>query len=584
LHTGDISVTDQRTIKGLDLPNLPEADLMLCEGTYGNRFHSNRKDEERKLAETVQAVVGRGGRIICPAFAVGRAQEIVLILKAYRASGIVSPIPIYLDGMVRSVCTVYQQQSHDLHPSLQRYLTNARRPLFADPDLHIFAVRSSDRPALVMRKEPAVVISSSGMLTGGASPLYAAEIASREQDCILFTGYQDEESPGAALLAARQGDSIRIGTQTTLLNCQVTRYNLSGHADAEQIVAAVTKVKPAQLILVHGSPDALTALAHRFPSIHVDIPVVGTKITVQMRTVVKQASTSTQTQQELPAPTLHDLWAIAIERGPLRPWTAVELGQYYYGSQYRPAVRPQVEQVLRSATTHFRLGRVGAQTTFQPRPEAEKEKLRPLSAVAAGDIILVQGQQASPQIALLLSAPDDGMVSLIGDQWKQGVRQITFIQDVTAIRREQWLALPPQEVKQHLQTWRKQVDSEWVDLFVLWQQQEGRSFTLQDLHNLAQSENQRLAWGLELLLHGRELFRRSGATWTPIEEEVIQKNEGFVRHLQLLKAGAGSAVVVNQQHGTLTGRSNWRLLEVCWDEGDNAGKLSTVRVQNVQLL
>ncbi|MBV9230007.1 MAG: MBL fold metallo-hydrolase, partial [Chloroflexi bacterium] len=275
LHTGDISVTDQRTIKGLDMHALPQADLMICEGTYGNRSHTHRKEEERKLAETVQAVIAQGGRILCPAFAVGRAQEVVLILKAYRSSGQVSPVPIYLDGMVRSVCAAYQMQSHDLHPNLQRHLTNSRRPLFADPDLHIFSVRGQDRSTLASKRIPMIVISSSGMLTGGASPLYAADITQHEQDCILFTGYQDEESPGAALLKAKQGDTVRIGDLTFALSCQVARYNLSGHADADQIVHTVTKVAPRRLILVHGTSESLKALAQRFPRLQVDIPYVG---------------------------------------------------------------------------------------------------------------------------------------------------------------------------------------------------------------------------------------------------------------------------------------------------------------------
>ncbi len=281
LHTGDISVTDQRTIKGLDVLALPQADVMICEGTYGNRLHTNRKDEERKLAETVQQVLARGGRVLCPTFAIGRSQEVTLILKAYRASGQVSPVPIYLDGMVRSVCTAYQNQSHDLHPHLQRYLTNARRPLFADPDLRIFAVRSQDRAALLGKPTPMVVISSSGMLSGGASPLYAAEMAQREQDCIIFSGYQDEESPGAAMLNAQQGGRLLIGEQFVTVNCQVTRYNLSGHADAEQIVHTVTRVNPKQLILVHGMPDALEALARRFSRLHVEIPAAGSKLTIE---------------------------------------------------------------------------------------------------------------------------------------------------------------------------------------------------------------------------------------------------------------------------------------------------------------
>jgi hypothetical protein len=226
---------------------------------------------------------------------------------------------------------------------------------------------------------------------------------------------------------------------------------------------------------------------------------------------------------------------------------------------------------------------VGAQTTFQPRPEAEKEQLLPLRRVKAGDIVLIQGHQTNPQIAYLLGTPNDGMISLVGDQWKQGARQLHFIQLLPQIRHKEWLTLPPQEIKQHLQAWRKQVESEWVDLFVWWQQQQGKSFTFQDLCDSAQSEEQRLAWGLEILLHGRELFRRNGVIWTPLEKEIIHKNAGFAQHLQLLRAGAGGAVLVNQQRGTLTGRSNWRLFEVRWDEGENQDKLGNVRVSNTQL-
>src|SRR5713101_5063554 len=370
LHTGAISVTDQRTIKGLDVQGPPQADVMVCEGTYGNCTHTKRKKGERKLAETVQSVLARGGRILCPAFAVGRAQEVVLILKTYRASGQVSPVPIYLDGMVRSVCTAYHMQAHDLHPNLQRSLKNARRPLFADPDLQIFAVRSQDRATLVRRTDPMIVISSSGILTGGASPLYAAEIATRPQDSILFTGYQDEESPGAALLRAQTGDVLRLGEQSISLACQVTRYNLSGHADAEQIVHGVTLVTPRHLILVHGAPESLEALARRFPRLHVAIPEVGSRLVFTASSSVRPPS-APKTGASIPVPsasalpevssqvsagappTIRDLWTIASSLGPARPWTSVELGQHYYGRAYRPALRVQVEQTLAEASVYF---------------------------------------------------------------------------------------------------------------------------------------------------------------------------------------------------------------------------------------
>jgi len=603
LHTGDISVTDQRTIKGLDVQHLPHADTMICEGTYGNRSHSNRKEEERKLAETVQSVVARGGRILCPAFAVGRAQEIVLILKAYRASGQISPVPIYLDGMVRSVCIAYQNQSHDLQPTLQRYLSNARRPLFADPDLHIFAVRSPERAALLQRKEPAVIISSSGMLTGGASPLYALEFAPREQDCLLFTGYQDEESPGAALLKAKQGAQLQIGGKSITLQCQVARYNLSGHADGDQIVHAVTRVAPKELILVHGASESLEALSRRFTNLHVAIPTVGTTLSVRSTTTI--AASARQQVSRLPAelepsfahaekanvglceqaiapPTIEALWDMAFKKGPDRPWTAVELGQHYYGPAYRPAFRVEVEQILKEATPYFKQRRVGAQPIYLPRTPLETRQLRSISTLQPGEIVLVQGQQGgAPQIALLLSPSQEGTISLVADQWKEGARPLHVIQLVPAIQRAAMLQLTPVEARQQLRTWRQQLQEEWVDLIAWWRRCQGQPFTYTQLSSTLSTDDERLAWGLELLTHGEILFRQEGLTWTPRDEQYVLNNTGIAHHLELLHVGAGTHVQVNEQDAVLTGRSNWRLFEIQWQTGEKAGTLAHARAANI---
>ncbi|GHO57096.1 MBL fold metallo-hydrolase [Ktedonobacter robiniae] len=601
-HTGDISLTDQRTIKGLDINALPKADVMITEGTYGNRSHSSRKEEEQKLAATVQAVLARGGRILCPAFAVGRAQEIILILKAYRASGKISPVPIYLDGMVRSVCDVYQQQSHDLQPTLQRHLINGRRPLFADPQLHVFSVRSFERRDLVQHTKPKMVISSSGMLSGGASPLYALDIAAREQDCLLFTGYQDEESPGYALLNAKQGDRIRIGEEFVTLNCQVARYNLSGHADANQIQAVVSKVQPARLILVHGDSEALKALSQRFKHLSVAIPHVGTTLSITPTAKVLASSATSQRAiyadalspgttpllagsdpgQDMSSPTLQALWEKAHTHGPLRPWTSVELGQHYYGPDYRPALRPLIEQVLRDATTHFKLGRLGAQTTYQPRASEAIQRLTPLVDLVPGEVVLVQGQNSSPQIALVLSAPQDGTLSLVADQWKQAQRPLNVIQLLPGVSRPEWLILAPGEIKQQLQAWRKQLDNCWIDLFTLWERAQGQPFTYAQLCTQVADEDERLAWGLELLAHGRELFNREGESWLPLEREQVAKNPGFSQHLALIRAGEGAAVMVNDQPASLTGKSSWRLFEIQWQAGPTAGQHHKVRSANIR--
>ncbi|GCE24039.1 hypothetical protein KDK_78390 [Dictyobacter kobayashii] len=632
LHTGDISVTDQRTIKGVDIAALPNADIMICEGTYGNRAHTSRREEERKFAEAVQETLARNGRVLCPAFAVGRAQEIVLILKSYRASGHISPVPIYLDGMVRSVCAAYQGQSHDLHPNLQRYLKNARRPLFVDPGLHIFAVRSHERAELITRKEPAIIISSSGMLSGGASPLYGATIATREQDALLLTGYQDEESPGAALLRARPGLPLQIGSQSVVLACKVEKYNLSGHADSEQISQVVMKVAPRHLVLVHGSPEALASLKQRFVDIRVDVPVVGSKLNFQavrhrvlvpsMPDVEAQTGLFDASPRLAPIdideqpqiPSIESLWILAKKLGPLRPWTIVELGQAYYGDAYRPTLRPLIEHVFKSDTSaYFKRSRIGAQSIYQPCETAlgrsiisdeefadcipEMSLVLPSRVIqdeipqrvpGAGVVAIVQGQKnSSPYLALTLAPAQNGGIRMITDGWKAAVRPLSMIQLLPDVRRTEWLNVPDETNKMRLKQWRQQLDQAWIDLFACWRrcQQSSFSFTslCQDL-GLCQADD-RLALGLELLNHGLLLFRRDGEIWHPLDEQRVYSNDGFAHHLHLLEAGAGSEILVNGRPGRLTGRSNWRLFEVYWNEmdEDESERMARVRASAIRL-
>ncbi|WP_246039346.1 MBL fold metallo-hydrolase [Dictyobacter alpinus] len=625
LHTGDISVTDQRSIQGLDLSSLPHADIMICEGTYGNRNHSNRRKEERTFAEAVQQTLMRNGRVLCPAFAVGRAQEIVLILKSYRSSGLIPPVPIYLDGMVRSVCLAYQHQIHDLHPNVQRYIKNARRPLFVDPDLHIFAVRSQERAALIASKQPAIIISSSGMLSGGASPLYAATIAKREQDALLLTGYQDEESPGAALLHARRGHPVQIGSQTVQLACKVEKYNLAGHADSKQISQVVTKVAPHVLILVHGAPDALAALEQRFRDLRVEIPVVGSKLTF-VQPSSRHFSPSPQEQAVVPsaddassldmpvltaqtsAPAIISLWMLAKKLGPLRFWSVVELGQAYYGVAYRPSLRPVIEQLFKYDTSaYFKRSRIGSQSIYQPcetvmgRSLISDEEILAIQLAAplsppgpsatnpcAGAVAIVQGQKNSvPYLALILSSTYNSRIHMVTDSWKAAPRSLSLLQLLPDVQRYEWLGLPDETIQVRLKQWRQALNQVWVDLFSWWRRCHAQSFSFaslcQDL-NLC-LEDERLAWGLELLLHGSLLFRRDGETWLPLAEERVYRDAGFAQHLRLLDAGKDSAVLVNNRSGWLTGRSNWRLFEVRWHELETAtAQPAQIRASSIHLI
>jgi len=254
LFTGDYSVEAQRTVPALSRPPLP-IDLVVTESTYGNRLHEDRKAAERRLVSRVRETIEEDGRVLIPAFAIGRAQEVILILRSALERGELPDVPIFVDGMVRAVCEVYPR-----HP---RYTTNtlAKRmrkghPFYTD---RIRPVTSADERRELLSVGPAAIVASSGMLSGGPSAFYAAELAGNERDAVLLTGYQDEESPGRALLNLVESEGpgvLRLGDRAVDVRCSFATYGLSAHADRMQMVGLLEGLRPECVVLVHGDDGA----------------------------------------------------------------------------------------------------------------------------------------------------------------------------------------------------------------------------------------------------------------------------------------------------------------------------------------
>lgn len=260
LFTGDFSVSSQLTVPALTRPSL-HVDLLVSEATYGARLHEDRRTAEERLLAQIRSVVERQGRVLIPAFAVGRAQEVLLILKRALRNGSLPPVPVFVDGMVRRVCAVYRKHEAYVTRTLARDIRQAEHPFYTQG---ITPVQSPAERDQALAQRPAVVVASSGMLSGGASVVYAWAFAEHEADAILFTGYQDEESPGRALLrlAAGEGDrQLKLGDRLVEVRCQVDTYGLSAHADRMQIVGLIEALRPRTVVLVHGDDEAKRALA-----------------------------------------------------------------------------------------------------------------------------------------------------------------------------------------------------------------------------------------------------------------------------------------------------------------------------------
>lgn len=256
LISGDISISPQRTVDGARPPKFG-ADVLILESTYGGRLHANRHVEEQRLVETVAAITAAGGKVLIPAFALGRAQELLLTLGEYQRRGELAGVPIWADGMVRAICDAYSQHPDALPLALQEqgaaFFGGTIQPVRTN----------AQRNALIWEAGPAIIVSSSGMLAGGPSVGYARALAGHPENALLLTGYQDEESPGRRLqeMAQRGAGTLRLGKDKVDVQCKLATYSLSAHADTGQLVSFVETLDPTQVFLVHGDEAARSSLA-----------------------------------------------------------------------------------------------------------------------------------------------------------------------------------------------------------------------------------------------------------------------------------------------------------------------------------
>lgn len=260
LFSGDFCGGGQLTIHGHRLPDrLPPIDLMVCESTYAYRGHESHisiEQQHRELVEQVVQVISRGGKVLIPAFAVGRAQEILVLLRKALGQRQFDPFPVWSDGMVNQVCRVYNRHRSYLKPELR----GIDGDVFFDSTLGIqpapFAPGGPDFATLLDKQPPCCIVASSGMLVSGSrSASYACQLFTGKRNRILFTGYLDEESPGKGLLKAiTNKPQFRLNGKKHNVQAEAQRYHLSAHANLDQIVNFVERVKPKQAIFVHGQP------------------------------------------------------------------------------------------------------------------------------------------------------------------------------------------------------------------------------------------------------------------------------------------------------------------------------------------
>lgn len=232
------------------------ADYLVVESTYGNRKH-DAVDPEAALLQIIKRTVERGGTIVVPAFAVGRAQTLLYHLSRLRKSGRLGNVPVFLDSPMATDAT-------DLltaHPEDHRLSAEECRAAFAIARI----VRSpTESKALTVEPMPKIIISASGMATGGRVLHHIKHYVTDPKSTILFAGFQAAGTRGAAMMAG--AESVKIHGSYFPVKAQVENLSmLSAHADVDGILRWLHGFKqpPRVTFITHGEPTASDALRHR---------------------------------------------------------------------------------------------------------------------------------------------------------------------------------------------------------------------------------------------------------------------------------------------------------------------------------
>jgi metallo-beta-lactamase family protein len=254
VFSGDVGNTNQPIIK--DPGTVREADYVVIESTYGDRYHGERPDHVAILAACIQKTLDRGGNVVIPSFAVGRTQEMLYFIRQIKEQGLVKGhpnFPVYMDSpLANEATTIFQNCDISyLDEEAAALVRQGINPLVF-PNLKK-SITSEDSKAINFDEEPKVIISASGMCDAGRIRHHLKHNLWRRECLILFVGYQAVGTPGRAIFDGAK--SLRFFGEEVTVNAEINYMpGISGHADKNGLIAWLEafEKKPEMVFVNHG--------------------------------------------------------------------------------------------------------------------------------------------------------------------------------------------------------------------------------------------------------------------------------------------------------------------------------------------
>ena len=281
-YTGDVQFEDQTMLQGADFPQQP-VDVLIMETTRGavaRRPDYTRKLEMLRLAEAITTTLDRGGSVLIPVFAIGKTQELLLMLHEMHHRGLLPKhAPVQIGGLAAKMTTITDKFSAEI----RRHHHGIKLLELKD----LVATQSRKGPTRTNYAPGRIYALSSGMMTEKtASNDFAFQFLDNPKNALLMVGYADPDSPAGAILKAKNGDAVTLDRSLApiTLRCQVEHYDFSGHATREQLMAYAQKLSPQKILLVHGDRPALNWFQENLPAVlpqsEIIVPVPGEILTL----------------------------------------------------------------------------------------------------------------------------------------------------------------------------------------------------------------------------------------------------------------------------------------------------------------
>jgi len=245
-YTGDCNTIIDRHLSGAYMPKI-YPDVLMTETTYGDKIRQTKRIREREFLKKIEETLSKGGKILIPIFALGRAQELCILIDTYwRRTN--NKAPIYFIGPMAQKVNFY-------YKLFQNWMNPAVKSIFTQRNVFDFKfVQQSDK-SLMGVEVPMVIFATPGMLHGGFSLNMFKKIAPEAKNCVIIPGYCSPGTVGNKILNGEK--KIEIDGETIEVKCEVYYMSFSAHADQKGLLQLINNISPKNLMLIHGDYEAM---------------------------------------------------------------------------------------------------------------------------------------------------------------------------------------------------------------------------------------------------------------------------------------------------------------------------------------